>query len=198
MKKKKYFLLFVHSKEAGKLTDEECIKRFLAGEEKYFSVLVERYSPELFRYTSSYIHDRQDCEDIVQDVFTDFVLLLRSGKYSEQGKMHNLLVKMARHHVINSIDHLHLYNALFTQTDAFDSPEAGDEETYKPGREKMLRLRAALRNLTEKELQIFMLRYHAKASFEEIGKRLDMKPHTAMSIHTRTLSKLRKAIGENA
>jgi len=39
-----------------------------------------------------------------------------------------------------------------------------------------------------------MLRYHGKASFEEIGTKLVMKPHTAMTIHTRTMDKLRESV----
>lgn len=187
----------MHSKGADKLTDEECIKKFLAGEEQYFSFIVEHYYSELFRYTSTFIWDRQDCEEIVEDVFIELVLLLRSGKYKESGRVKHLLVHMARNHVFNFIDHLHLHKSLFTElADDSDIPVAGDE-AYNPGREKMLRLRHALRNLSETELQIFMLRYHGKASFEEIGKKLNIKPHTAMTIHARTMDTLRKAVVEN-
>lgn len=193
------FLLFVQSKGAGKLKDEECIRKFLAGEEQYFSVIVEHYRSEIFRYISSYIRDRQQCEDIVQDVFTDFVLLLRSGKYEESGRVKHLLVQMAHAHIKNYIKHECRHDALFTRLpDNFDSADdSGQEEKYNPQREKMIRLRAGLRGIKEVPRKIFMFRYHKRKSFEEIGKHFNMKPHTAMTIHARIMEKLRKVIAGN-
>jgi RNA polymerase sigma-70 factor, ECF subfamily len=198
MKQIKYFLLFVHGKGAGKLKDEECIAKFLAGDEKYFSVLVEHHRPGLLRYTSAYIRDRQQCEDIVQDVFTAFVLLLRSGRYRESGKLQHLLAQMAHHHVLNFLEHVHIHDELFSSLpDKPDIPDKPDEEKYKPPCSKMKLFRAAWRLLKTVPRKIFMLRYHQKKSFEEIGRLLNMKPHTAMSIHTRTINKLRNAIAGN-
>lgn len=199
MKKKKYFLLFLHGKKAEGVSDEECIRKFLAGKEHYLSFLYERHRPGLLRYAGSYIRNRQDCEEIVQDVFTDFALLLRSGRYTERGKLSHLLAQIAHACIINHIIKKSKQNGLFTQMpDGFDSAaDSGAEENYSPQGKKMKLLRAALRGIKEVPRKIFMFRYHGHISFEEIGKHLSIKPHTAMTIQERTMEKLRKAVDGN-
>ncbi|MFC1734491.1 sigma-70 family RNA polymerase sigma factor [Candidatus Hydrogenedentota bacterium] len=51
------------------MSDEELIAKVLAGEERLFAQLVERYSGFVWALCLSYVHNHSDCEDLVQDVF---------------------------------------------------------------------------------------------------------------------------------
>jgi RNA polymerase sigma factor (sigma-70 family) len=200
MKQKKYFLLLLHSKKAEapgerKPTDAECTGKIIAGNEKFFSVIEQRYKAELLRYANAYLSDYGECKNIVQDVFIEFLLLLRSGKYHEEGRVHNLLVQMTHHRVLDYLRYKHKHEELFTELpEDFEVAEKATWETYKPKPKKMLRLCIAWRQLKELPRKIFMLRYHEGKTFEEIGKLIGMKTHTVKSIQRRTEQKLSKIV----
>ncbi len=57
------------NKTKYKLSDEEVIRRFQAGDEAAFEELVHRYSNRLMNFAYRFVLDRQEAEDIVQDTF---------------------------------------------------------------------------------------------------------------------------------
>ncbi len=52
-----------------KLTDEELIRRFQAGDEEAFEEIVYRYSNRLMNFAYRFVLDKEESEDIVQDTF---------------------------------------------------------------------------------------------------------------------------------
>lgn len=52
-----------------KLTDEELIRRFQAGDEAAFEEIVYRYSDRLMNFAYRFVLNREESEDIVQDTF---------------------------------------------------------------------------------------------------------------------------------
>ncbi len=52
-----------------KITDEELIQRFQAGEEEAFEEIVHRYANRLMNFAYRFVLDREEAEDIVQDTF---------------------------------------------------------------------------------------------------------------------------------
>ncbi|NIA16596.1 MAG: sigma-70 family RNA polymerase sigma factor, partial [Nitrospiraceae bacterium] len=60
------------------MNDSELVTRILAGEERRFAALVERYTGCVWAVCSSYIANRADCEDVVQDVFVRAYMRLRT------------------------------------------------------------------------------------------------------------------------
>ncbi len=52
-----------------KLTDEELIRRFQAGDEEAFEEIVYRYSDRLMNFAYRFVLDKEESEDIVQDTF---------------------------------------------------------------------------------------------------------------------------------
>ncbi len=49
--------------------DRELVRRVLAGHTDDFRVLVERYQPSVFRFTRGLLWNREDADDVTQDVF---------------------------------------------------------------------------------------------------------------------------------
>src|SRR5829696_1190993 len=51
------------------LSDEEVVKRVLAGDTSLFEILMRRYNQRLFRVTRSIVADDAEAEDVVQDAY---------------------------------------------------------------------------------------------------------------------------------
>lgn len=51
------------------LTDEQIVKRVLAGERYLYGLIMDRYAPRLTRYGRKFLNDGDTIEDAVQDVF---------------------------------------------------------------------------------------------------------------------------------
>ncbi len=56
-------------KNSFKVTDEELIRRFQAGDEAAFEEIVGRYKNRLMNFAYRFVLDREEAEDIVQDTF---------------------------------------------------------------------------------------------------------------------------------
>jgi RNA polymerase sigma-70 factor (ECF subfamily) len=51
------------------MTDNEIIKSILGGDNNQFRFLVEKYQQLVFRTCMGFLHDRDDAEDLTQDIF---------------------------------------------------------------------------------------------------------------------------------
>ncbi|HBE42089.1 MAG TPA: hypothetical protein DDW27_12945 [Bacteroidales bacterium] len=51
------------------MTDNELIKEILLGDKEKFRFIVEKYQQMVFRTCMGFVHDRDDAEDLAQDVF---------------------------------------------------------------------------------------------------------------------------------
>jgi RNA polymerase sigma-70 factor (ECF subfamily) len=56
-------------KNSYKISDEELIRRFQAGDEAAFEEIVHRYKNRLMNFAYRFVLDREESEDIVQDTF---------------------------------------------------------------------------------------------------------------------------------
>ncbi|MEI6873803.1 MAG: sigma-70 family RNA polymerase sigma factor [Spirochaetota bacterium] len=56
-------------RDAGALPDEAIIEKVLDGDVEAFSELVKRHRLRVYRVGLSWFHDREEAEDLVQDVF---------------------------------------------------------------------------------------------------------------------------------
>jgi RNA polymerase sigma-70 factor (ECF subfamily) len=59
----------VSQPDYGRLSDEELLERYRAGETESFTVLVRRYERELYNYLRRYLSDATLAEDVFQNTF---------------------------------------------------------------------------------------------------------------------------------
>ncbi|MFQ5657551.1 MAG: RNA polymerase sigma factor [Candidatus Methylomirabilales bacterium] len=59
----------VGATEQAEFPDLELLERLKAGDEQAFAAVVDRYSAQTYRIARSITRDRQDAEEVVQDVF---------------------------------------------------------------------------------------------------------------------------------
>jgi RNA polymerase sigma factor (sigma-70 family) len=174
-------------------SDAECIALFLKGNERCFTQLVKRHHSQILRYINSYLNDWQQSKDILQNVLMDFVLLLRSGKYVEQGKVYHLLISMAHNRIHEYFRAQHRHSVFLPLSEvAHQQPEElAQEEEWQPTRSEMLRLHACLRAMKERKRAIFMKRYHG-VPYEKIARTMGISSDAAKVQFYRTVKKLRK------
>lgn len=70
---------FSNTKEAGKLDDEELLRRSRS-EPWLFAVLLDRYQEPFLRKVRSILFSEEDAEEVVQDAFTK--IYLNAGRFS--------------------------------------------------------------------------------------------------------------------
>ncbi len=51
------------------MTDDELIRSILDGNQRNFRLIVEKYSPRVFRTVLGFVHQREEAEEITQDCF---------------------------------------------------------------------------------------------------------------------------------
>jgi RNA polymerase sigma-70 factor, ECF subfamily len=62
------------------MTDNEIITEVLRGNRNSFGILVERYQSLVFRTCMGFLHDKDDCDDLTQDIFIQSYQSLKGFK----------------------------------------------------------------------------------------------------------------------
>jgi RNA polymerase sigma-70 factor, ECF subfamily len=62
------------------MTDRELIKLILQGDKEKFRMLVEQYQQMVFRTCMGFLHDKEDADDLTQDIFIQAYQSLHSFK----------------------------------------------------------------------------------------------------------------------
>ncbi|MEO1449166.1 MAG: sigma-70 family RNA polymerase sigma factor, partial [Bacteroidota bacterium] len=81
--------------------DRDLIKGFVAGNDRCFDVLLNRYKTKVFTTIYLIVKDRDIAEDLFQDVMIKVVRMIRAGKYNEEGKFLPWVVRIARNLAID-------------------------------------------------------------------------------------------------
>ena len=117
----------------SKLTDNDLINLFVAGNVNALEVLVLRHKDKLYTSILFLVKDKYLAEDIFQDVFIRIIDTMRGGRYTEEGKFlpwamriaHNLCVdhfrKVKRTPTIKTGEKQDIFEVLnFTEDSAED------------------------------------------------------------------------------
>jgi RNA polymerase sigma-70 factor (ECF subfamily) len=62
------------------MTDNEIIRQIAQGDRNMYRTLVERYQPMVFRTCMGFLHNKDDADDLTQDIFTQAFLSLSTFK----------------------------------------------------------------------------------------------------------------------
>ena len=81
------------------MSEEEMIKAILKGNQKAFKLLVDNYQLMVVNTCHAFVHDRDEAEDIAQDVFIQVFESL--GKFRFESKLSTWLYRIAVNRSIN-------------------------------------------------------------------------------------------------
>ena len=178
----------------GDLSDLELIGLMQKGNKNAYSHLTERYSKKLFTYIFHFVGDKNETEDILQNVFSKTYKNL--NRFDVSRKFSSWIYRIAHNESINFLKrrnkrYIVSWEDIATTKDKLDT--ATNEEIPEEKWEHMEIVReidAALEKLPPKYKQVLKLRYFQEYSYEEIGDLLGKPVNTIGTLINRAKRKL--------
>jgi len=180
------------------ISDSALAQQSLAGDQRAFELLVQRYSTPLFNFIYHFLGEYDQACDILQQVFLQLYISLPTLRIGEPLKA--WLFQVARN---RCLDELRRKRAIhFSELEA-----ANDEDDLSPlvalpdnsplpeelaeRRDLQQTLQKAIMSLPPKFRAVVSLRYANQLSFSEIGRTLNMPEATAKTYFQRAKPLLR-------
>ena len=163
----------------GSATSDEALTRAVRdGDMEAFDVLYARYEVRLFAYVRRFIVDRQQAEDVFQEVF---MTVLRDRTFDpERGRFAAWLFTVAR----NRCRMAHRKDS--RESRALEAMPRGSEAA-EPGYAEADRVRRAMDALPEPQRQLLLLKQVAELTYREIAAVLGVAEGTIKSrLHAAT------------
>jgi len=166
-------------RESLELSDDSTlVARFLAGEKRAFSVLVERYQTRLLNFIYRTTGDRERAEDLVQETFIRVYRHLhrfdQTKKFSTWA--YTIASNLAKNELRNrSRNPLVLFQTIRKNYESDQRPLEWEDNTYRPDdlfRKRHLRqmVESAVDQLPTHHRQVFVLREMEGKTYEEIAE----------------------------
>ena len=161
------------------LTDTEIIKKILQGEQALFAQLVQRYQRYVFTLVNRFTSNREDAEEISQDIFVKAYRSL--ADFRGEAKFSTWLYTVVRTSCITflrkkQLDTISLDNERTLVQ--LENKESGFNANIVEQKSRHAMLNAAIRLLSPDDSQILTLFYKGEQSLEEIGRIMGLEPNT--------------------
>lgn len=176
---------------AGHHTEAELVAALAQGDKTAFEIIYRTYASEIFRHIRRNIAVREDCEEILHDMFE---WLWRKRKEVRFTSLRGYLFTMANHRMATYFRkskvrqkyerHFALFEALFNYL-----YEDEREETIDPDVLENL-IQKSLRELPDRCREAFELRLTKNLSNAEIAQRMNINKGTVENYMVRALSHL--------
>ena len=186
------------------LTDQELVASCLQGRESAYALLVERYTPRLYRIAARICRRPEDAEDAVQETLLQAVRDLRKWKPTAplEAWLVTITVRTAK-----KVDQRS--NRVASRSDSLDAPlpDGNQRELEDPGSfsdpaaaagraDLSARLAAAIGDLPDKYRTAVALRFQEGLSPKEIAAHLNLPERTVRTHLLRGLRALRESAGD--
>jgi len=182
-------------------SDEELIREYINGSKESFSDLVFRYFKVVYNHAYWICKNKDEAEDITQEVFLKVWNNIRKYKYEYSFK--TWLLTIARN---TAIDYLRKKKSLVfsdlenvegenTLIDNIKDEALLADEIFTKIEDAEL-LQQLLIKISSTQSEVVRLRYGEDLTFEEIAKVLNKNLDTVKSLHRRGLIALRKEVSK--
>lgn len=176
------------------ITDKELISIIRDKNEERYGEITERYRGKLFAYLYRLVGQKEEAEDLLQDVFLKAFRNLKS--YDNRRKFSSWIYRIAHNEAINHIKRKSLKkfitweNITLTKDKitAAHAGEAVDDAWIR--KEKNQELEDALDKLPLKYKQVLIFRYYSDQSYEEMSEILDKPINTIGTLINRAKKRL--------
>jgi RNA polymerase sigma-70 factor (ECF subfamily) len=161
------------------LSDTEIISRVLQREQTAFSQIVERYQNYVFSLVLRFVENREDAEEIAQDVFVKAYRSL--ADFRGESKFSTWLFTIARTSCISFLRKRKL------DTQSLDNERTGIQLANKESgfradiveqKSRHAMLNESISMLSVDDSQVLTLFYKGEQTLEEIGKIMRLDPNT--------------------
>jgi RNA polymerase sigma factor (sigma-70 family) len=160
--------------------DNEIIDKVLSGDQSLYAQLVKRYQNFVFTIALRYTPNREDAEEIAQDVFVKAYRSL--ADFRGESKFSTWLYTIVtttcitflrkKKVTIHSLDNEHIFEAADNQNSTFKANQVEQKS-------KAQAINEAIKLLSVDDARIITLFYQAEQSLEEIGRIIGIDPNTA-------------------
>ena len=173
-----------------KIEIEDLVEKTKAGDTRAYEELMKIFDGDLRRIARTYVHNEEDVKDIVQLTFSSAYFSIHTLK--DNKKFKSWLIKI----LVNKCKKLNKKIAKRKEI----SP---DDDEYKNNYSKLyledkagetIDFENLIKDLSEKEKQIFQMQYEEGMTTKEISKKLNMNENTIKTILSRGRLKLKKKI----
>ncbi len=159
--------------------DEEIISRILKGEQSAFSILVAKYQNYVFTLVLRFTENREDAEEIAQDVFVKAYRSL--ADFRGDSKFSTWLFTITRTTCLSflrkkKLDTQSLDNERIGLQ--VENRESGFNANLVEQKSRHTMLSRAISMLSVDDAQLLNLFYKAEQTLEEIGKIMGLDPNT--------------------
>lgn len=185
-----------------RLTDEQLVKAYAAGDNKAFDTLLERHQQRVFSYILFIVKNRDLADDIFQETFVKAITTIRQGRYTDSGKFSAWLTRIA-HNLI--IDHYRQVKAeAHVSADDENTPDllnragvgALTVEQEISEREITRDVRRLIADLPKAQRDVLVMRYYKNMSFKEIADATKVSINTALGRMRYALLNMRRMADE--
>ena len=176
------------------IEDKLIISKLKKGDVASFDNVFKKYNKKVFYFANSYLKNREEAEDVVQEVFMN--LWRHRDQINEHYIFSRYLFKMT-------------YNATCKRFRKYSSEKRYLEETLHTSIEdnstkldieynNLLETKdLIIRKLPERQKEILLLSIEENLSSEEISQRLNISKKTVDNYLSKARTYLRKSLGEN-
>lgn len=182
------------------LTDNQLIQEYINGKNSSIEILIHRYSKKVYGYIMMIVNNRDIADDIYQDTFLKVIHTVKSGKYNEEGKFIQWVMRIA-HNL--SIDHFRRGNRMpMIETDEnFDIFDVLYGQEYSVEDKIIMNqihsdVRDLLGYLPDEQREVMYMRHYQDMSFKDIAEQTNVSINTALGRMRYALINLRKIIAE--
>ncbi|MCF6171736.1 MAG: sigma-70 family RNA polymerase sigma factor [Bacteroidales bacterium] len=182
-------------------SEQELIRGYLNGKHSCLQTLIERHQNRLYSYIFLLVKDKQLADDLFQDTFVKVINTLKLGKYKDEGKFIQWVMRIAHNLVIDhfrkarKIPYVESHNADF---DVFDTIQLTDPSIEEQLVMKQIHsdVKGLLQHLPEEQKEVIQLRCYSGLSFKDIADHTEVSINTALGRMRYALINLRKLIEE--
>ncbi|HVS98314.1 MAG TPA: sigma-70 family RNA polymerase sigma factor [Puia sp.] len=161
------------------LTDTEIIKKVLQGEQAVYAQLVHRYQQYVFTLAFRFTDNREDAEEIGQDVFVKAYRSL--ADFRGDSKFSTWLFTIVRTSCITFLRKKRLETTSIDNERTLvqlENRESGFNANTVEQKSRHAMVNQAIRMLSPDDAQLITLFYKGEQSLEEIGKIMGYDPNT--------------------
>ena len=168
--------------------DRDFLARAAKGDAAAWRVVVEYWSPRIFRYLRSNTRNEELAEEITQSVFCTIARKL--ADYVEQGHFESWIFRIAINRLRDEMRRRKLHaRPMDSDIMADIAPQKVAQETAAP--EELRALRDAMDQLPDLDREIIDLRHQGGMTFQQIAVLLAEPMGTLLARHHRAIRKLR-------
>jgi RNA polymerase sigma-70 factor (ECF subfamily) len=182
-------------------SDQQLIADYLKGNEESLEILIKRYLKPIYSFVYRYIGNKQEAEDIAQEVFIKTWRNLK--RFNQNKNFKTWIFTIAKN---TSIDWLRKKKSVplsYFENEEGENALAKTLRNPAPLPDEIIEqtnirelLNAAVNQLAPKYRMVLLLRYNDHFTFKEIGKILGQPLNTVKSQHRRALIKLKKILSD--